>query len=270
MTPEERQRIRRHDRRITALFLVVTGVVVLAALSAYNWYIKTPPYVDPQLYPVRGIDISAHNGMMSFEGAKEDGIEFVFIKATEGTDFRDTNFRLNYEKASEADLKIGVYHYFRFDKDGVSQALNLLRTIGDRRLDLGIAVDVESTGNAKNVPLDSIRQRLAAMIDYLNLRGYRVTLYSNRDGYYEYLKEDFRGFPLWICSFQRTPIEEEWTFWQYYHHGRVKGIRGDVDMNAFGGSRKEWAEYLRENAIVPDKPKSSRRRNNHHSDSVYK
>lgn len=269
MTPEEHLRIRKHDRRITWLFLVVTAIVVFAAFSAYNWYIKTPPYVDPQLYPVRGIDISAHNGMISFEGAKEDGIEFVFIKASEGTDFRDTNFRLNYDKASTADLKIGVYHYFRFDKDGVSQALNLLRTIGDRPLDLGIAIDVESTGNAKNIPLDSIRQRLSAMIDYLNLRGYRVTLYSNRDGYYDYLKNDFRGLPLWICSFRSNPIEEDWTFWQYYHHGKVKGIKGDVDINAFGGSRKQWAEYLRETAVVPNKHKSSRFRNKTPLRSVY-
>lgn len=247
----ERRRIKRRDIRIVLLFFGVFAMLVLAGVSAYNFYIKTPPYVDPQRYPIRGIDLSAHNGMLSFDGVVQDGYEFVFLKATEGTDFRDSNFRLNYEKADKAGLKIGVYHYFRFDRDGIAQALNLLRAIGSRQLDLGIAVDVESTGNAKNVPLDSIRSRLNSMIDYLNLRGYRVTLYSNRDGYYDYLENDFKGLPLWICSFQRTPINEDWTFWQYFHHGKVKGIKGDVDLNAFYGSRSEWNEYLQQNTVTP-------------------
>lgn len=253
LSPSERRKAKLRDVRIVLLFLGVSLMLIAAGYYAYHWYIKTPPYVDPVLYPVRGIDLSSHNGMLSFDGVKEDGFEFVFLKATEGTDFRDSNFRLNYSKAEKAGLKIGAYHFFRFDKDGVSQALNLLRAIGTRQLDLGIAVDVEATGNARNVPKDSIRERLSSMIDYLNLRGYRVTLYSNKDGYYDYLKEDFQGYPLWICSFQKIPINEDWTFWQYYHHGSVKGIKGDVDLNAFSGSRQEWQEYLRENTVTPRK-----------------
>ena len=258
LTPAERRRAKIRDIRMVLLFIGVSAMLVVAGWSAYNWYIKTPPYVDPQRYPIRGIDLSSHNGMLSFEGVREDGIEFVFLKASEGTDFRDTNFRLNYDKARKADLKVGAYHYFRFDRDGVSQALNLLRTIGARQLDLGIAVDVEDAGNARGVPRDSIRERLSEMIDYLNLRGYRVTIYSNRDGYYDYLKEDFRGFPLWICSFQSVPINDDWTFWQYYHHGKVKGIKGEVDLNVFSGSRKEWEEYLRQSTVTPRPAVSSR------------
>lgn len=258
LSPDERRRVKRRDVRIVILFLCVSIMLIVAGWYAYNWYIKTPPYVDPQRFPIRGIDLSSHNGMLSFEGVKEDGIEFVFLKASEGTDFRDTNFRLNYEKARKADLKIGAYHYFRFDKDGVQQALNLLRAIGARQLDLGIAVDVEDTGNAKNVPKDSITERLTTMIDYLNLRGYRVMLYSNREGYYDYIKEGFRGYPLWICSFQRVPIDDDWTFWQYFHHGKVKGIKGEVDLNAFSGSRQDWEEYLRESTVTPKVPQKTR------------
>ncbi|MCM1291238.1 MAG: hypothetical protein NC201_03610 [Prevotella sp.] len=261
LTSLDLRTIRRKDIKIVLLFIGVSIMLILAGWYAYNLYIHTPPYVDPVKYPVRGIDLSSHNGMLSFDGVKQDGYEFVFLKATEGEDFRDSNFRLNYDKASRAGLKIGAYHYFRFDKDGVSQALNLLRAIGTRRLHLGIAIDVESTGNAKNVPIDSIRYRLSEMIDYLNLRGYSVTLYSNRDGYYDYLKDDFRGYPLWICSFSKIPINDDWTFWQYFHHGKVKGIKGDVDLNAFYGSRAEWQQYLRDNTVSPRPYKNIRNSN---------
>lgn len=184
---------------------------------------------------MRGFDISAHNGYANFKAAADAGYQFVFLKASEGTDFRDENFVLNYNKARHAGLKTGAYHFFRFDKDGVEQANNLLRVVGPRPLDLGLAIDVEDTGNAKGVPLDSIRARLQLMVEYLNMRGHRVMLYSNRQGYEKYLLQDFEGMPLWICQFTDNSMNTDWTFWQYDHHGKVPGIRGDVDLNVYAG-----------------------------------
>ena len=82
------------------------------------------------------------------------------------------------------------------------------------------------------------------MVDYLNLLGHRVMFYTNREGYYEYLADTFPGAPLWICGFSENPINAEWTFWQFNHRGRVDGITGDVDLNAFCGSREEWQSFL--------------------------
>ncbi len=233
-----------NDIRVAALFLVVSLMLICACIWAYHEFMTTPPYVDPERYPVRGIDISAHNGMMNLDAAAKDGIDFVFIKASEGETFRDDNFRLNYRKAEHAGLKIGVYHFFRFDKDGVSQAINLLRTVGSRKPELGLAIDVEKQGNPANVPDSLVKDRLSSMVDYLNLLGHRITFYTNKEGYYDYIADLFPGAPLWICSFSSNPINAEWTFWQFNHHGKVRGIRGDVDLNAFCGSREDWEDYL--------------------------
>ena len=205
---------------------------------------SSPPYVDPERYPVRGIDISAHNGNVDMERVAADGYEFVFIKATEGVDFKDRNFRVNYDKAEKAGLKTGIYHFFRFDRDGVEQALNLLKAVGKRRPDLGIVIDVEKAGNPDSIPKEKIQSRLTHMVEYLNLLGHRVMFYSNRDGYYEYLADAFPGAPLWICGFSENPIHAEWSFWQFNHRGEVDGIEGDVDLNAFCGSREEWQNFL--------------------------
>jgi GH25 family lysozyme M1 (1,4-beta-N-acetylmuramidase) len=35
-----------------------------------------------------------------------------------------------------------------------------------------------------------------------------------------------------------------WLFWQYSGTGKVAGINGKVDLNAFQGSRSEWATWL--------------------------
>ncbi|MDE6010322.1 MAG: hypothetical protein K2F87_02590, partial [Muribaculaceae bacterium] len=212
------------------------------------------PYVDHERYPVRGIDISAHNGMMNLDAAAADGIDFVFIKASEGDTFRDANFRINYDKAWHAGMKIGAYHFFRFDCDGVSQGMNLVKAIGGRPLQLGVAIDVEETGNPEGVDSTLIARRLEAMTNYLHLSGYRVTFYSNRSGYYRYIHDLMPGTPLWICSFTPTPIEEEWSFWQYYHHGHVAGVPGEVDINVFCGSRSEWNNYLDGSVWPYDRP----------------
>ena len=225
-------------------FIFLACLLIFSALWAWNEFITSPPYVDPQSYPVRGIDVSAHNGMMNLDAAAENGIEFIFIKASEGGDFQDENFRINYDKARSAGLKIGAYHFFRFDTDGITQAVNLIRTVGNRELDLGLVIDVESAGNPEGIPERLIQERLTSMADFLILKGHRIMFYTNRKGYYKYVKNNFEGFPLWICSFNSTPISTDWTFWQFNHRGKVKGINGDVDLNTFCGSRSEWLDFL--------------------------
>lgn len=232
-----------NDRDIAGVFVLVTLLLGGAVWWAWHQYVSTPPYVDKEVFPVRGIDLSAHNGYANLNAAAADGYEFVFLKASEGASHRDENFVLNYEKAVHAGMKVGAYHYFRFDRDGVEQAVNLLRSVGNRHLDLGLAIDVEDQGNARGVPEDSIRTRLERMVEYLNMRGHRVTFYSNRAGWQRYIREDFEGMPMWICSFNdENATAGDWTFWQYDHKGKVAGIRGKVDLNAFAGSREDWEQ----------------------------
>lgn len=235
---------RPRDIRAAVDFLFILIVLLGAAFWAWKQYMTSPPYVDPILYPVRGIDISAHQGSVNFKGVRDSGIEFVWIKATEGSMFRDTGFRLNYDKARDAGLKVGAYHYFRFDEDGLAQGVHFLRTIGGRELDMGVAVDVEDEGNARGVPLDTIKARLRDMTEYLNMCGYRVTFYSNRDGFYDYLMPEMEGMPMWLCSFSSDTAGGDFAFWQYSHSGKVPGINGKVDLNAFGGNREEWRQFL--------------------------
>lgn len=232
------------DLLAAGVFLSVCLLLIFASIWAYRQFISSPPYVDPEKYPVRGIDISSHNGNIDFNKVAADGIEFVFIKASEGRDFKDKKFRENYNRAKSAGLKTGIYHFFRFDRDGVEQAINFLKTVGSRRPELGLVIDVEKNGNPDTVPKATVNSRLTAMVEYLNLLGHRVMFYTNLDGYYEYLADSFPGYPLWICRFQENPINAEWSFWQFNHRGVVKGIDGKVDLNVFCGNRDEWNAFL--------------------------
>lgn len=244
----------RKDIVAALAFLSVSVLLVWAAVWAYNKFITSPPYVDPDTYPVRGIDISSHNGNVDMKKVAGDGFRFVFIKATEGESFVDKKFRTNFENARKAGLKIGAYHFFRFERDGVNQAINLLKTLGARKPDLGIVVDVEQAGNNPEIPTDSVTSRLTQMVDYLNLMGHRVMFYTNKDGYFKYIADTFPGSPLWICSFSSNPINAEWTFWQFNHRGKVNGVKGDVDLNTFCGSEEEWQNFLHGSLWPYDNP----------------
>lgn len=231
-------------------FLVVIFLLVFSAVWAYREYMTTPPYVDEVKYPVRGIDVSRHNGEINFKKVADSGIEFVFIKASEGVTHRDSLFVRNLRQAGAAGLKTGAYHFFRFDGDGVEQAVNFLGAVGSRHTDMGLVIDVEKNGNPSNVPPEVVKERLSSMVEYMNLLGFRVMIYTNIDGYYDYIADILPGYPLWICRFKENPINAEWTFWQYDHHGKVDGVKGDVDLDAFCGTREEWERFL-DGAVWP-------------------
>lgn len=193
-------------------------------------------------FPIRGIDVSAHNGDIDFRAVKSSGIEFVLMKATEGNDFKDVRFADNYREARRAGLKVGAYHFFRFDSDGVRQAINFMHSMRGRNPDLPAVVDFEEWTNPSEVPDDTVVARLDDMLNHLRMNGYEVLIYTNKDGYDRWVKKRFGDYPLWLCSFSRIDSPDDWVLWQYSHRGSVDGIRGRVDMNVFRGDRAQWDE----------------------------
>jgi lysozyme len=195
-------------------------------------------------YPIRGIDISAHNGLVDFEKVAADSIKFALIKATEGSSFKDPKFDYNYRAAKGAGLKVGVYHFFRFDVDGTIQGINLINSIQRLHLDLPLVIDVEEWTNPRHTSTELVLTRLNSMIVHLRNSGYNVMLYSNKDGHNRFLRSRDSAIPLWICSIPDSPIGIDWHIWQYTHRGRIPGIHGAVDINVFNGSENDWIQWL--------------------------
>lgn len=199
-------------------------------------------------FPVRGIDISSHNGSVDFDRAAALGIRFVIMKASEGSDFKDAAFIDNIRRAREAGLKVGVYHFFRFDADGRMQALNLLHSVRGRRLDMPLVIDLEEWGNPQ-VATSAVVSRLETMLAALDDAGMSVMFYTNKDGYQRFIREHFKTYPLWICSFSDPPLgqadDDAWQLWQYSHRGWVSACGTPVDLNTFNGSRQQWEQWLR-------------------------
>lgn len=243
MTPKKSSRGGKH-RALWAL-----GVLLILALLAASLYVlrirlhhNSSEIVDND-YELVGIDVSSHNGKINFECVSGAGIDFVIIKASEGAAFRDSRFASNYDSAKDNGLAVGAYHFFRFDVDGTLQARNFVETIGDRDFDLPLVIDVEEHGNPYVFLRSKVVRQLRDMVDELTALEYRVMIYTNKDGYYKFIKDNFDDYPLWLCSLNRRP-ELYWTIWQYSHWGKVDGIQGDVDLNRFYGNLEQWKNWL--------------------------
>ena len=229
--------------------LVCFTAVAILAVMGLRMFSPREAHIDVprDRYPVKGIDVSSHNGGdIDFEAVAADSVDFVYIKASEGNTFRDTLFYRNYAGAVRAGLKVGAYHYFRFDCEGWRQGRNLLDAIDRLSFDLPLAIDVEEWGNVRNYTTDDVVRQLTDMVDYLHEYGYKVIIYTNRTGYNRFIRFRLDHIPVWISSFYPRPLDAHWTLWQHSHKGRVSGIEGVTDLDTFNGSRVEWESWLEE------------------------
>lgn len=233
---------------LIAAACAIIGVAILALGLIYvsRRLHKPQIVVLKKEYPISGIDISSHNGYINFSKVAADSITFVYIKASEGTDFRDRRFQANCDSAGHAGLKVGAYHFFRKNGNGAAQARNFLDAVAGKMLDLPLVIDVEDWGNVE-AERTAVVHNLREMIATLESHGSRVMIYTNKDGYRSYIRDHFEHLDLWLCTFShpRKVKGYNWTILQYSHWGNVAGTTGDVDLNVFNGDSLQWEEWLR-------------------------
>lgn len=230
------------------LLLGVAALVVLFGLYVGRRYILPHSVnVDRYRYPIAGIDVSKHNGEIDFDQVSDDNYQFVFIKASEGKTYQDDAFERNYAGARNAGLKVGAYHFFRKNRSGKEQADNFLNVIKGKPMDLPLVIDLEDDwGNGVNIDRKLALERVLDMINILSDKGYPVMIYTNLDGYGKYYKDMLGDHDLWLCSFTSPDLLPEMPhcIQQFSHEGNVAGVKGDVDLNVFRGTKKEWNRYL--------------------------
>ena len=79
--------------------------------------------------------------------------------------------------------------------------------------------------------------------------GQKPIIYVTVDFYKDNLSGgQLPGYQYWLRSVRAEPKYiykgRPWRFWQYTGTGRVPGIAGDVDINAFNGSKSDWKNWV--------------------------
>ena len=235
-----------------------TTVIILALLLGggfwlYQAVINREIYINDWFVGgmIRGVDVSSYQQNVDFAKLYDQGIEFVFIKATEGSSHQDPSFAEKWQHVQESNLLSGAYHYFSYKSSGASQAQNFINAVGDLSGRLLPVVDLELTPEEVINPPDktevvlSLKAFLAVIEEEYNIKP---ILYSRQDYYEKYLAEDFSEYPRWVTNvFFPVFIEagDNWVIWQYNDQGILDGYSGEehIDLNVL--NRKSSLEDIK-------------------------
>ena len=207
----------------------------------------------PANLSVHGIDAARYQGLIDFRTARSAGVNFAWLKATEGGDFIDSGFEQNSRAARAAGVPVGGYHFYYFCRPASEQARWFIKNVPRRRGDLPPVLDIEWNHTSPSCQLrppaqtvrDEMRVFLRALSDHY---GTRPVIYTTVDFWHENALDQFTGYDMWLRSVAGHPSGRypgaRWTFWQYSGTGVVPGVPGTVDMNAFHGSPTAWRNWL--------------------------
>ena len=199
----------------------------------------------PRRYPVHGIDVARFQGEVDWRKARRAGVNFVFMKATEGGDLLDPMFKTHWRGAGKAGIPRGAYHFYYFCTEPEVQARWFIRNVPRVADALPPVLDMEwnhKSPTCKTRPKPNIvRAEARKFLNILERHyGQRPVVYTTPDFYEKTGIGRLRGTQFWLRSVADHPQYvypgARWTFWQYTGTGVVPGVEGPVDINVFAGS----------------------------------
>jgi lysozyme len=200
--------------------------------------------------PLLGIDVSHANGSIPWKAVARAGVNFAYVKATEGVSLNDPLFAVNWAGIRSVGLLRGAYHFFHPAKPVQVQAERFLRTVKQvGSNDLPPALDLEETSLAHDewrVIEPARRAPLAAeWLERIERElGCKPLVYTRRGFVRDTLGNPgpLARYPVWIAhyTFAAQPALpagwDTWTMWQFTDHGRLDGVSCNLDMNRLNGA----------------------------------
>lgn len=228
-----------HKKLFKYLFIIViiAGLVWLGYtgfkerwFNINGWFVGGNPF---------GVDVSSYQERTDFNKLKDQGVEFAYIKATEGSTHVDPSFSQKWKDAADAGMLVGAYHFFSYESSGTKQAKNFIETVGKLKGKLIPAVDMElSMTEVYNPPeKEDVVRGLKAFIAVVEEEyGVKPLIYAQKDYFDKYLADDFKDYPKWVRNvFYPVWVDmgDDWTVWRYNDHGQLKGYQGEtyIDYN---------------------------------------
>lgn len=194
-----------------------------------------------------GLDVSGHQGPVDWDAVRAKGATFAYVKATEGTGFKNPQFSQQYSGSYRVGLIRGSYHFALPDRStGAAQANYFVDNGGGWSADgktLPGALDIEYNPYGETCyGLDH-----GKMVNWI--RDFSNT-YQQRTGRYPVIYTTTNWWrtctgnnpsfgqtnPLWLARYAADPGVRPagWhfhTFWQFNNKGVFPG-----DQNEFNGS----------------------------------
>ena len=189
---------------------------------------------------IHGVDVSAYQS----ETYSTAGLDFVFVKSTEGLSYTNPRMAAQAKRARDAGLVVGFYHYPHMANDPIAEANYFLKQAPIRPGDI-IVFDWEGYDAAnKGVPRSRQVAYRDAWLKYVKskMADHKVGMYCNTEYWLHIDQTSTCGDFLWIATGGKPAgqpgIDFAWTFHQYSTANNI-----DHDVAAFPdrAALKAWA-----------------------------
>jgi lysozyme len=218
--------------------------VVCAACSADVASTEQAATVCGGSATVNGMDVAGpYDDVTDWAAAKAGGIDFAFIRVSDGLQYPDPMFDQYWPAAKAAGMLRGTYQFFRPDQDPIAQAdLMLTKILPVQPGDLPPVLDLENAGTLTH---EQVVASVQAWVDHVTTAiGRPPIVYA---GLYSWPDltggADFTTSPLWIAQYTSAAcpnIPDPWTKWLFWQHtasGSAPGVTGmTLDLDVFDGT----------------------------------
>lgn len=214
---------------------------------------------------MNGIDISRWQAGINLAAVP---CEFVVIKATEGTTYKNPYCDQHFRQAAELRKKLGVYH-FAGGKDAAAEAEYFVNNVRDyvKRAILVLDFEIQDMANGavwSKRWLDRVYE-LTKVKPLIYMSNYLAN-------HLDWSAVSNAGYPLWNAYYYAygapmgynpdAPLPDKLGSWgkallyQYTSEGRLAGYSGYLDLDVFYGDPSDWNRYARgeEGTVDPPKP----------------
>lgn len=191
---------------------------------------------------IKGIDVSAWNGVIDWQKVANYGMGFAILRITEKGNKTDSTFERNYAGCITHNIPVGVYKYsyatniseIKYEAEAV---INVLK---QRKLDYPVFLDIEDKCQ-ENLSQDLMIQMIDTFRDIIIRASYQFGVYCGYSWYQNQLPEDAKKYDCWLAAY---PSQDDGTMqirlkpaagigWQYSSKATIPGISGKVDRNVF-------------------------------------
>jgi GH25 family lysozyme M1 (1,4-beta-N-acetylmuramidase) len=222
--------------------LATTLIVAIATITPPTPASASPPptrTAAAATTTIRGQDVSSWQGNINWPAQYRAGSRFAYVKATEGTYYRNPYFTQQYEGSYHAGLIHGAYHFATPDTTtGKTQADYFINHGGAWTKDgktLPGMLDIEYNPygpTCYHLTQQAMRTWIASFITEYHTRTTRwATIYTTTD-WWTTCTGNYPAFwnndPLSIAHYANNPGTLPagtpfWSFWQYSHSGPFAG-----------------------------------------------
>ena len=186
-----------------------------------------------------GVDISKYNGNVNMRVAKQNGVEFVILKAGSGARGEDPYFQTNYKNAKAAGMLVGAYWYsYAMNvNEAKGEAIRFMKLLADKQFEYPVYLDFEDPSQ-RNISRSTKTDMAIAFMDILEKNGYYTGLYSSGDWINnKFDRARMKNYDVWIAHWYVNSARcyRSYGMWQYTNKKQVPGVpstgEGGVDAN---------------------------------------